>query len=82
MQEHLCSNAQVPLSKVPHIGPCNDLATHQGVDLPLPWWYPPCDPRGEKAVQDKKKDMVIMANCMCVCVWEEKCCPWSQSKES
>lgn len=60
--EHLRSNAQVPLRKVPHIGPCNNLGTHQGVDLPFPCWYPPCDPRGEKAVQDKKNDMVIMVH--------------------
>lgn len=43
--------AAVPLSKIPnpHTGPCDELETHPGVELPLPicsWdrlQHPPCD---------------------------------------
>lgn len=55
MPEHLSSNAQIRLSKVPHIGPCNDLATIQGWTCLCHAGSLPVTLDGEKAVQDKKK---------------------------
>lgn len=37
-----------------HTGPCDELATHAGVDLPSPHVHPHGDPQREKVVKKKQ----------------------------
>lgn len=39
-----------------YIGPCHELETHPGVELPLPIVDSPIDPKGDKANKQMRQD--------------------------